>query len=147
MILSIGDLESFDIEVVMVDGSFDPLHDGHIEYFMKASKLGFPVLCNIATDEWTRNKHQVLLPIAKRALVLDAIRYLSFVTISTVSTAESLKRIKPRIYAKGNDWLIRGGIPKIEQDICDDLNIRVMYLDSVLNSSSDLLAKYLREDL
>jgi len=85
MILSSKDLLSFESDVVMVDGSFDPIHDGHIEYFRLASQFGFPVLCNIAPDDWTKKKHSVLLPVNNRAIVLDSIRYISFVTISTVS--------------------------------------------------------------
>ena len=146
MILSNKDLDSFELDVVMVDGSFDPIHDGHIEYFRLASQFGFPVLCNIAPDGWTKKKHSVLLPVANRAIVLDSIRYISFVTISTVSTAQSLRNIHPKIYAKGKDWKSRGGIPQEEQEICDQLNIKVEYLDSVLNSSSQLLMNFTNED-
>jgi len=142
MILSTAALEIFEDEVVMVDGSFDPIHNGHIEYFRRASELGFPVLCNIAPVEWTRKKHAVLLTVAERAIVLDSIRYISFVSISKVSTANSLRQIRPRIYAKGKDWQLRGGIPSEEQDICDRLGIQVVYLDSMLNSSTEILSKF-----
>ena len=146
MILSNKDLDSFELDVVMVDGSFDPIHDGHIEYFRLASQFGLPVLCNIAPDDWTKKKHSVLLPVANRAIVLDSIRYISFVTISTVSTAQSLRNIRPKIYAQGKDWELRGGIPQEELEICDQLNIKIEYLDSVLNSSSQLLMNFSNED-
>jgi cytidyltransferase-like protein len=146
MILSSKDLHSFVADVVMVDGSFDPIHEGHIEYFRLASQFGFPVLGNIAPDDWTKKKHSVLLPVKNRAIVLDSIRYISFVTISTVSTAQSLRSIRPKIYAKGADWQLRGGIPIEEQEICDQLDIKVEYLDSVLNSSSQLLKNFSNED-
>lgn len=142
MILSIEALANFEDEVVMVDGSFDPIHNGHIEYFRRASELGFPVLCNIAPNKWTRKKHAVLLPVAERAIVLDSIRYISFVSISKRSTADSLRQIRPRIYAKGKDWQMRGGIPPEEQEICDRLGIQVIYVDSILNSSTEILANY-----
>jgi cytidyltransferase-like protein len=142
MILSTAALETFVDEVVMVDGSFDPIHNGHIEYFRRASELGLPVLCNIAPVEWTRKKHAVLLTVTERAIVLDSIRYISFVSISKVSTANSLRQIRPRIYAKGKDWQLRGGIPSEEQDICDRLGIQVVYLDSMLNSSTEILTKF-----
>jgi cytidyltransferase-like protein len=145
MILSSKDLDSFELDVVMVDGSFDPIHEGHIEYFRQASQLGFPVLCNVAPDTWTRKKHRVLLPVSQRAVVLDAIRYVSFVIIAEVSTAETLRRIRPKIYAKGSDWKSRGGVPQEEKDICDLHNIEIMYLDTMLNSSSGLLNKYVDE--
>ena len=146
MILSNKDLDSFELDVVMVDGSFDPIHDGHIEYFRLASQFGLPVLCNIAPDDWTKKKHSVLLPVTNRAIVLDSIRYISFVTISTVSTAQSLRNIRPKIYAKGKDWELRCGIPQEELEICDQFNIKIEYLDSVLNSSSQLLMNFSNED-
>ena len=40
---------------------------------------------------------------------------------------------------KGNDWLARGGIPEKEKNVCQELDIKVVYLDTVLNSSSALL--------
>jgi phosphopantetheine adenylyltransferase len=41
-------------EAVLVDGSFDPLHEGHIAYFVATERLGHPVFCNIAHDDWTK---------------------------------------------------------------------------------------------
>jgi cytidyltransferase-like protein len=141
MILSTADLAQVAGKVVMVDGSFDPLHDGHIEYFRQAAGLGLPVLCNVAPDSWTESKHPVMLEQTKRAVVLDAIRYISYVVIANLSTATTLEAVQPKIYAKGSDWKARGGIPREEQSICDRLEIEVVYLDTVLNSSTELLGR------
>ena len=144
MILSTADLAQVAGKVVMVDGSFDPLHDGHIEYFRQAAGLGLPVLCNVAPDSWTERKHPVMLEQAKRAVVLDAIRYISYVVIADLSTAATLEAVHPKIYAKGSDWKARGGIPREEQSICDRLGIEVVYLDTVLNSSTQLVRRLSR---
>jgi cytidyltransferase-like protein len=144
MILSTADLAQVAGKVVMVDGSFDPLHDGHIEYFRQAAGLGLPVLCNVAPDSWTEKKHPVMLEQAKRAVVLDAIRYISYVVIADLSTAATLEAVQPKIYAKGSDWKARGGIPREEQSICDRLGIEVVYLDTVLNSSTQLVRRLSR---
>ena len=126
----------------MVDGSFDPIHDGHIAYFQGAAEFGIPVLCNVASDSWTVTKHQVLLSQVQRGVVLDAIRFISFVHLSSTSTLEVLKLLKPRLYIKGNDCIARGGVPNEEQDACNSLDIEVKYLDTVLNSSTQLLADW-----
>ena len=144
MILSTADLAQVAGKVVMVDGSFDPLHDGHIEYFRQAAGLGLPVLCNVAPDSWTERKHPVMLEQAKRAVVLDAIRFISYVVIADLSTAATLEAVHPKIYAKGSDWKARGGIPREEQSICDRLGIEVVYLDTVLNSSTQLVRRLSR---
>lgn len=144
MILSNADLAQVAGKVVMVDGSFDPLHDGHIEYFRQAAGLGLPVLCNVAPDSWTETKHPVMLEQAKRAVVLDAIRYVSYVVVADISTAATLEAVRPKVYAKGSDWKARGGIPREEQSICDRFGIEVVYLDTVLNSSTQLVRRVSR---
>ena len=144
MILETSQLSDYVGQVAMVDGSFDPIHDGHIAYFQRAAEFGIPVLCNVASDSWTVTKHQVLLSQMQRGVVLDAIRFISFVHLSSTSTLEVLKILKPRLYIKGNDWIARGGVPKEEQDACNSLNIEVKYLDTVLNSSTRLLSDWSR---
>jgi len=142
MILSTEQLCEYVGQLVMVDGSFDPIHDGHIGYFRAASQFGLPVLCNVASDSWTVSKHPVLLTQNQRGIVLDSIRYLSFVHLSTMSTREVLQLLQPKMYIKGNDWIARGGVPADERQLCDELGIEVKYLETVTNSSSKLLADW-----
>ena len=142
MILATEQLREYVGQLVMVDGSFDPIHDGHIGYFRAASQFGLPVLCNVASDRWTVSKHPVLLTQNQRGIVLDSIRYLSFVHLSQVSTRDVLRLLQPKMYVKGNDWIARGGVPTEEQQLCDELGIEVKYLETVTNSSSKLLADW-----
>ena len=142
MIVATRDLALFRGEVTMVDGSFDPLHEGHIEYFRLASELGRPVLCNIAPDTWTATKHRILLAQNQRATIIDAIRYISYVHVAESPTAEILRSLVPAAYAKGRDWLDRGGVPALESELCQTLGIQVVYLDSVENSSSEILRRF-----
>jgi glycerol-3-phosphate cytidylyltransferase-like family protein len=53
MLLTKDQLPQYRQQLAMVDGSFDPIHDGHIGYFKAASELGVPLLCNVAPDSWT----------------------------------------------------------------------------------------------
>ena len=86
--------------VTMVDGGFDPIHAGHVEYFRAAAELGAPVLCNISSDHWVSRKHTPLLPQDERAAVIDAFRWISFTTcralppsrFSTCSSRASTRR-------------------------------------------------------
>ena len=123
----------------MVDGSFDPIHDGHIGYFKAASELGVPLLCNVAPDSWTLTKHPIFLEQQQRGIVLDAIRYITYVHLSGLATVEVLRLLQPKFYIKGNDWVDRGGVPQNEADVCVELGIEVVYLPTVINSSSKIL--------
>ncbi len=126
----------------MVDGSFDPLHDGHIRYFAFAATLGLPVFCNIASDDWTSSKHPIFLEQEKRAIVIDSIRYVDYVYRTYTSTADVLRIVQPRKYVKGADWRDRGGLPEIEAAICDELGIEVIFADTEMNSSSRILKRF-----
>ena len=142
MILLTEEIGLYKNKLALVDGSFDPIHDGHIKYFEAASQLGVPVLCNVAPDSWTSSKHKVLLNQEQRGAVLDSIKYLDFVHLSSISTAEVIQLLEPRFYLKGNDWLTRGGVPEIEESLCRNLGIEILYLQTVTNSSSKLLQNW-----
>jgi len=133
------ELPKFSSRVVMVDGSFDPLHEGHIAYFQAASQLGLPLLCNISSDAWTASKHPIMLSQSNRAVVIGAIRYIQYVHCSQVTTSAVLRQLRPTAYVKGADWKLRGGIPTEEQKICDELRIQVNYVETVRNSSTKLI--------
>ncbi|MEQ1757957.1 MAG: adenylyltransferase/cytidyltransferase family protein [Vicinamibacterales bacterium] len=140
MILTFAELPALAGKVAMVDGAFDPLHRGHIEYFRMASELGVPVLCNVASDRYVRTKHRPLLGEEQRAAIVDAIRYISYTYIYEVDTETVLRQLRPRYYVKGSDW--RGRLPAQQIDICRDNGIEIVYLDAVLDSSSRILKDY-----
>jgi bifunctional ADP-heptose synthase (sugar kinase/adenylyltransferase) len=146
MLLTADQLSQYRQQVAMVDGSFDPIHDGHIGYFKAASELSAPLLCNVAPDSWTASKHAVFLSQQQRGVVLDAIRYIDYVHLAAVPTVEVLKLLQPKMYIKGNDWIERGGIPQVEAEVCSKYGIEVVYLQTVTNSSSQILARWSEEN-
>ena len=143
MIVTFDDLKNYRGAVAMVDGAFDPLHRGHIEYFRAASALSVPLLCNIASDQYVRTKHAPLLPEDQRAAVVDAIRFITYTHINQFDTETILRELRPRYYVKGNDW--RGRLPAEQVTICAANGIEVVYLDTVLDSSSRLLQQFAEE--
>jgi cytidyltransferase-like protein len=145
MILTFDELVKYRQQVAMVDGAFDPLHHGHIAYFKAARGLGLPVLCNLASDRYVRTKHQPLLGETQRAIVIDAIRYIDYVHIYQVDTETVLRQLRPRYYVKGSDWRARG-LPPEQIAICGEHGIEIVYLDTVLDSSSRLLQQFSAQD-
>ncbi len=140
MIVETADLGRYRHAVAMVDGGFDPLHPGHVEYFRAAATLGVPVLCNVTSDEYVARKHAPLLAQRERARLLDAIRYLDLVHCSATTTVDVLALLEPRYYVKGADW--QGRLPEDEIALCASRGIEVVYLDTVLDSSTSILERY-----
>jgi bifunctional ADP-heptose synthase (sugar kinase/adenylyltransferase) len=128
----------------MVDGGFDPLHHGHVAYFEAAAGLGLPVLCNVAPDEWVARKHRPLLRQAERAAVIDALRFVAYTHLAAGTTESVLRALVPRAYAKGADW--RGRLPADEVAACEELGIEVVYLDTIVDSSTAVLERYALAD-
>ena len=141
MIVSYGDLAAQRGAVAMVDGVFDPLHAGHIEYFQAAADLGAPLLCNLAPDRYLEAKHFPILPQTERAKVIDALRPISFVHPNAFDTEAVLQELRPKYYVKGDDW--KGRLPAKQASICAEHGIEIVYLDTVRNSSSGILRRFL----
>jgi cytidyltransferase-like protein len=140
MIVGFEELKELRGQVAMVDGAFDPLHRGHIEYFRAATTLQLPLLCNVASDRYVRTKHPPLLPDDQRAAIVDAIRYISYTHVNQVDTEAVLRELRPRFYVKGKDW--EGRLPAAQVDICREHGIDIVYLDTVTDSSSRLLRAF-----
>ena len=141
MILAFDDLEQYRGRVAMVDGAFDPLHRGHVEYFRAAAEqLDVPLLCNVASDRYVRTKHPPLLSEDSRAAVVDAIRYITYTHINQFDTETILRQLRPKYYVKGRDW--EGRLPPDQVTICREHGIEVVYLDTLLDSSTRILKDY-----
>ena len=140
MIVAFDELAQYRHRVAMVDGAFDPLHRGHIEYFRVAAQLDAPLLCNVASDRYVSTKHAPLLPEADRAAVVDAIRFISYTHINQFDTETILRELQPKYYVKGKDW--EGRLPPEQVRICREHGIEVVYLDTMLDSSSRILRRF-----
>ena len=146
MIVPFDQLKQYRGRVAMVDGAFDPLHRGHIEYFRAAAeRLDAPLLCNVASDRYVSTKHPPLLPEDQRAAVVDAIRYITYTHINEFDTETILRELRPRYYVKGKDW--EGRLPPDQVVICRECQIEVVYLDTVLDSSSRLLKQFREQQI
>ena len=144
MIVTFDQLKDYRKKVAMVDGAFDPLHRGHIEYFRAAAEqLDVPLLCNVASDRYVWTKHPPLLPEEQRAAIVDAIRFISYTHVNQFDTATILRELQPKYYVKGKDW--DGRLPVEQVKICREQGIEVVYLDTVFDSSTRILNDVLKQ--
>lgn len=128
--------------VVAVSGGFDPPHQGHIQYFLAAKKLGDLLVVLVDSDEHVATKHKVMMRQEDRASVIRELRFVDMVLLSKkIDVSDLLEALRPDIYAVGPDHRSVDTIP--EYPVCLKYDIKMTVLDIVkANSSTQLLENY-----
>lgn len=138
--------------VVAVSGGFDPIHPGHIRYFKAAKELGDKLVVILNNDNWlVKKKRFNFMSEKERKEVLEAIKYVDEVIITKhvkdtddLSVSESLKTLKPDIFANGGDRKA-DNIP--EYELCKKMGIKMVFNvgpGGKIQSSSSLVDKAAR---
>jgi len=130
--------------VVAVSGYFDPVHEGHIEYFNLARKLGDRLVVILNNDlQAERKKGRAFMSEKGRAAVLRALEVVDEVFVSVDkdgSVCESLRRVRPDVFANGGDRF-SDEVPEV--GVCRELGIKVVdSLGKKIESSSRLVAEF-----
>ena len=127
---------------IMVSGGFDPVHAGHIRMIRSAAEYG-DVIVVANSDKWLHEKKGfVFMDFQQRSEILNSIKgviLVSAVDDSDGTVCEAIKRLKPTYFANGGD---RGKHNTPEQDVCDDLGIRMLWSiggDEKVAASSELV--------
>lgn len=115
---------------VMVNGTFDILHRGHIELLNYAKSLGDQLLVAIDTDRRVTELKGIGRPINNqedRKLFLYNLRAVDIVMLfdSKEELVNIMKEYQPDIYVKGSDW--KKDIPSTAEQHCK----KVIYYDRV----------------
>ena len=136
-------------KTIVIAGSFDPLHRGHIDHIKKAAALGDVLVVILATDEQLiKKKGFRLLPYKDREEILLSIRYVDQVVRNIdldTSSAMTLRVIKPNIFAKGGDR-VQGNIPASEVKACKEIGCQIVYgVGDLLGSSTDYVRDVIEE--
>lgn len=115
------------MRIVATSGFFDPIHSGHLVYLKQAKELGDKLIVIVNSDEQAiLKKGFVLMPIEQRIAIIRELPQVDAVFIAIDkdgSVCESLKSVRPHIFAKGGDRNINN-IP--ETKVCDELGIRIV---------------------
>ncbi len=131
------------MKIIAASGGFDPIHVGHIEYLKHAKSLGDKLIVIVNSDDFLlRKKGYVFMPLKERLAIVSALKCVDevFVCVDQDQTVcESLKIIKPNIFAKGGDRNVEN-IP--EANICKELGIDIVDgLGEKIQSSSSLVKR------
>lgn len=129
--------------VVATSGYFDPLHVGHIEYLREAKKLGDKLVVIVNNSEQAiMKKGFEFMPLKERMEIVKALGFVDKVIESIDedgSQCETLKMLKPDIFAKGGDRFAHE-IP--ETSVCREHGIKIIDgLGEKIQSSSDLISR------
>lgn len=96
--------------LVFTNGCFDLLHVGHVRYLASARELGDALVVAVNGDESVRALKGPGRPINSeddRAEVLAALSCVDHVFVfPEVRVTESLRTVRPHIYAKGGDYTV-----------------------------------------
>jgi cytidyltransferase-like protein len=112
----------------------DILHDGHLNLFYEASKLG-DLYVGIASNwqhEITKNK-PVIMNLESRLRILSACKYvhLAYAYATDDDNRKMIEAIKPDLYVRGDDWK---DFPM--KDKIDEMKIPIKYLKYTQGISS-----------
>ena len=125
---------------VVTSGYFDPLHVGHLECLELAKELGDKLIVIVNSDFQAKlKKGKSFMNEKDRMKIISALKCVDEVFLSIdkdKSQCESLKYLKPDIFAKGGDRT-SDEIP--EAKVCRDFNIKIIDgLGEKIRSSSEL---------
>ena len=128
------------MKTVATSGYFDPLHVGHLESLELAKQLGDKLIVIVNSDLQAKlKKGKSFMKQEDRIKIIAALKCVDEVFLSIdkdKSQCESLRYLKPTIFAKGGDRT-SGEIP--EAKVCKKLNIEIIDgLGAKIRSSSSL---------
>ena len=94
---------------VMVNGTFDVLHPGHVALLNTARSYGDHLIVAIDTDRRVRELKGESRPINNqndRRIMLSALKAVDIVEFfdSTEDLVKLMERYQPDVYVKGSDW-------------------------------------------
>jgi len=114
---------------IVVTGSFDWLHSGHVRFFEEVSAYGdlYVIVGHDANIRLLKGEGHPLLPEAERRYVVGSIKYVKQALISSgggwLDADPEIRRLKPDIYAVNEDG-DKGG----KREYCAKLGIEYLVL-------------------
>jgi D-glycero-beta-D-manno-heptose 1-phosphate adenylyltransferase len=94
--------------IVFTNGCFDIIHQGHVDYLIKAAKLGDILIVGLNTDSSVKKNKGANRPVQdqeSRAKVLASMYFVTYVVLFDEDTPyELIKIVQPDFLVKGGDY-------------------------------------------
>ena len=123
-------------KIVLIAGTFDILHERHINMLKNARNLGTQLIVMLSTDEFNTNKgKKAYQSYETRKFVLESVRYVDLVVPeqSWDDKALYIDMFDVDIFAMGDDW--RGKFDELKEIFP---NLKVMYFPRGHTSSTKM---------
>ena len=138
------------MDVVVLSGGFDPIHDGHISMFREASEKYDHVLVGINSDAWlTRKKGRPFMSYDVRKSIVQSIKYVDEVIGFNDDYDNACDLLEYAIQTHSNVTFGNGGdrtggnFPELDYCKLNDIQVDDTLGGSTkMNSSSDFLADW-----
>lgn len=133
------------MKIIMVSGSFDPLHLGHLTHFKEAKKLGDKLVVVIDGDSYTIGKKgRVFMPVEDRTAIIGELRCVNEVIALEKNKSdieEIILKVKPDILAKGGDIVSLDQFAKKVIEACNEVGCEIVFNvgGGKIRASSELL--------
>lgn len=133
-------------KIVICSGGFDPLHQGHIEYFKSAKKLGDTLVVALNSDSWlSRKKGKSFMSWNDRASIIKELKCVDYIidfNDDDDSARDAIKKVF-EIFPNSHILFANGG-DRSETNILEVTEDNVEFIFEVggskkLNSSSQIL--------
>src|SRR6185295_12677387 len=123
--------------MVLADGTFDPLHWGHVRYLSAAAALG-ELAVRVAPDADVLAKGRLLYQTRdERLKTVGALRCVDYVVTKEQTLADTIRELIPNYLVKGVDWKDRLPVDVVEA--CADAGTQILFLDVQERTSSERL--------
>lgn len=143
------------IEKVLVGGSFDMLHPGHIELFSQAKAHGNYLIVMLTSDERLKYKKHKALPIYNqedRRTIVGSLKMVDEAIIiheaGQINIAlKALRQIRPDVYFRTNE--VNPETLAEEVKLCQELNIKIVLVNRFPGArfrSSSRIIKYILDN-
>ncbi len=134
-------------KIVLCHGCFDLMHPGHIKHFQAAKKMGDILMVTVTSDKYVdKGPGRPVFNQNLRVNSVAALECVDFASINKWPTAvETLKRIKPHFYVKGQEFegeKDKTGKLQKELKVLKEIGCRVRFTHEIVFSSTKLLKKY-----
>lgn len=152
---------------MLMSGGFDPVHRGHIECIQRGLELADEVWIGLNNEQWLRNKKgKSFMSENERSYIMKHIKGVTWAYVmnpqdrTDISATDFIEQSRLHWLKMGNKWekgtfafgnggdRVSGSVPPIEEDICNQLGIDLVWgLGDKVQSSSWLLEKFQNGEL